>query len=75
MTAAQIKELIEITKAVSYLDGFIEGHGVNAELSDSEDYPLDTKNINEVYDLSTLLKKQHNNLVLKFNNGNTNANK
>ena len=72
MNAEQIKELIEVTKMLSYLEGFIEGHGVNAELSDEEDYPYQAKNINDVHDFVEATKQHHDKLILKFKDGNSN---
>jgi hypothetical protein len=72
MTVEQIKELIEVTKMLSYLDGFIDGHG-GEEPHDV--FPFDCKCINEVHDLQEKTKQYHDKLILKFNNGNINANK
>ena len=76
MDATQIKELTEITKAVSYLQGFIEGYSINSELCDESDFPFGAKNINDIYTIQEKFEKHHNSLVEKFKtNGNTNKNK
>ena len=75
MNPEEIKELIEVTKMLSYLQGFIDGHGVNAELSDKEDYPYHANNINDVHDFVEVTEQHHEKLILKFKDGNTTANK
>jgi len=66
MNAEEIKELIEVTKTLSYLEGFVEGFGVNQEMADEKDFPLDAKNINEVHSAVALLDNHHTSLVNKF---------
>ena len=66
MNAEEIKELIEVTKTLSYLKGFIKGFGVNQELAEEEDFPLDAKNIDEVHSAVALLDNHHTSLVNKF---------
>lgn len=72
MNAEQIKELIEVTKMSSYLDGFIDGHG-GEEPHDV--FPFNCKCINEVYDLQEKTKQYHEKLILKFKDGNITTNK
>tara|TARA_R110002051_G_scaffold280597_1_gene342203 strand:- start:111 stop:329 length:219 start_codon:yes stop_codon:yes gene_type:complete len=72
MNPEQIKELIEVTKAISYLNGFIEGKGFNKT---KKSYPFGAKNMKELKTYLNKLSKHHDKLILKFKDGNTTANK
>ena len=72
MNPEEIKELIEVSKMLSYLQGFIDGHG-GEEPHDI--FPFNCKDINDVYELEEKTEKYHDKLILKFKDGNTTANK
>jgi hypothetical protein len=72
MNPEQIKELIEVSKMLSYLQGFIDGHG-GEEPHDI--FPFNCKDINDVHELEEKTEKYHDKLILKFKDGNITANK
>ena len=64
MNAQEIKELIEVTKMLSYLEGFIDGHG--GEEHHYPKLPFELSTIEEVKALHEKTDNHHTSLVNKF---------